>query len=561
MRIAINILLVSLGLAWFPLMAQQDSVLNALKSNLNNATGNARINILNNLANQLKNKDIKEAAKYAEEAFKLSKKSGYPSGMIRSALLLGAHERNRRNFGKASGYAEDGIEASKKINDKRSELAFWDLLVGIYRAAKRPKKLADADLAYQKLKNELDLADQTNRLVNLKEDFKTTEDSLNKVSLEKEEISGEKANIERELDSTIEEKLEREAQLAIIAAEKAQLEADTLKLKNAQFQNELELAQKEKAILEYDSKLKTTRFFQVLLIGGLVATLAIIALMILIYRLRKQQDEERAILQKQIQMQEKMATLGQLTAGIAHEIKNPLNFVNNFAEGSTFLLEELNETLDESKEKLSEEQKELVEELTQELNQNALDILHHGKRVDRIVKGMMDHTRTGKGQSVPTDLNQLLGDNTDLAYHGYRANNPDFKLEIEKDFQEDLPKIKVIPQDLSRVFINIINNACYAVHEKLKIKGNDFKSVLKISTRQVNNEIEIRIYDNGTGIPEEARAKIFNPFFTTKPTGFGNTGLGLSISYDVVVQGHDGKLAVETEEGEFTEFIIHLPRV
>ena len=268
--------------------------------------------------------------------------------------------------------------------------------------------------------------------------------------------------------------------------------------------------------------------------------------------------EEKERLQRQIMVQEKMASLGQLTAGIAHEIKNPLNFVNNFAEGSTDLTTELVEALDENKQALGKEQYDLIEEIVGELKQNALDIVHHGKRADQIVKSMMEHARGDKGLPQIIDINQLLEDNINLAYHGYKALNPSFNLDIQKKLDASIPQTEVIPQDLNRVFLNIFNNACYAVNQKLK-EEKGFVPELNISTKKEKDQIEIRIRDNGNGIPVKIKDQIFNPFFTTKPTGEGNTGLGLSISYDIIVQGHGGNIELDSQVGAYTEFIIHLP--
>jgi signal transduction histidine kinase len=256
--------------------------------------------------------------------------------------------------------------------------------------------------------------------------------------------------------------------------------------------------------------------------------------------------------QAQLIHSEKMASLGELTAGIAHEIKNPLNFVNNFSEIS-------NELLDELKSELQNDKREDALEIVDDLKQNLEKINHHGKRADSIVKGMLLHSRGTAGEKTPTDINDLLEQYVNLAYHGMRAQNKEFNIKIEKDYDESLEKIYVIPQDISRVFLNIINNACYAAYDKKK-KSNDenFSPVLKVSTKNLNGKIEIRIGDNGNGIPQDILDKIFQPFFTTKPTGEG-TGLGLSLSYDVVVKQHNGELKVETKIGEGTEFVIVLP--
>jgi signal transduction histidine kinase len=255
--------------------------------------------------------------------------------------------------------------------------------------------------------------------------------------------------------------------------------------------------------------------------------------------------------QAQLIHSEKMASLGELTAGIAHEIKNPLNFINNFSEVS-------NELLDEMKTELQNNKKDEALEIADDLKQNLEKINHHGKRADSIVKGMLLHSRGTSGEKTLTDINDLLDQYVNLAYHGMRATNKEFNITIEKDYDETLEKINVVPQDISRVFLNIINNACYAAYDKRKKDGDGFSPVLKVSTKKLGDKVEIRIGDNGNGIPKDILDKIFQPFFTTKPTGEG-TGLGLSLSYDIVTKQHGGELKVETKEGEGTEFIIQIP--
>ncbi|MCK6561446.1 ATP-binding protein [bacterium] len=262
--------------------------------------------------------------------------------------------------------------------------------------------------------------------------------------------------------------------------------------------------------------------------------------------------------QQQLVTQEKLASLGQLTAGIAHEIKNPLNFVNNFAALSVDLAKELREEIVRRKTKSANgDDFADIEEILDTLEQNAEKINHHGKRADSIVKSMMQHARGSSGQREMADINQLLDEAVNLTYHGMRANDPSFNITIEKEYDESIEKIQVVPQDLSRVFLNLINNACYAAHQKKKASADGFSPTLSVATKSAADKIEIRIRDNGNGIPKDIREKIFNPFFTTKPTGQG-TGLGLSISHDLIVQQHRGEIKVETEEGKFTEFVISL---
>jgi signal transduction histidine kinase len=257
--------------------------------------------------------------------------------------------------------------------------------------------------------------------------------------------------------------------------------------------------------------------------------------------------------QAQLVHSEKMASLGELTAGIAHEIKNPLNFVNNFSEVSR-------ELLDEMKVEIQNNNLEEVIEIVEDLKQNLEKINTHGKRADSIVKGMLLHSRGTSGEKTLTDINDLLDQYVNLAYHGMRATNKEFNITIEIDYDKTLEKINVVPQDISRVFLNIINNACYAAYDRKK-KGSDnnFSPILKVSTKNLKDKVEIRISDNGNGIPKDIIDKIFQPFFTTKPTGEG-TGLGLSLSYDIVTKQHGGEIKIESKEGEGAEFVISFPK-
>jgi signal transduction histidine kinase len=254
--------------------------------------------------------------------------------------------------------------------------------------------------------------------------------------------------------------------------------------------------------------------------------------------------------QKQLIQAEKMASLGELTAGIAHEIQNPLNFVNNFSSLNTELVAEL-------KEAISSGNWADAEEIIGMLSENEEKILQHGKRADAIVKGMLQHTRSGSGTKEPTDINALCDEYLRLAFHGFRAKDKSFNSDFNFTADPDLGKINAVPQEIGRVILNLISNAFYAVHEKAKSSGKDYQPAVKVMTRKSDGMVVIAVADNGTGIPQKVVDKIFQPFFTTKPTGEG-TGLGLSLSYDIV-KAHGGELKVETKEGEGTAFVISLP--
>ncbi len=258
---------------------------------------------------------------------------------------------------------------------------------------------------------------------------------------------------------------------------------------------------------------------------------------------------------------EKMASLGQLTAGIAHEIKNPLNFVNNFAGLSVELLDELKETAAPAIWRRSMRTKRAdVDEIVAMLTGNLEKIAEHGRRADGIVKSMLEHSRGESGDRRSIDLNALVEEALNLAYHGARAQDQNFNITLERDFGPTIAPIELAPQDITRVFLNLFANGFYAATKRKRDgAAPDFRPTLKVATRDLGDAVEIRIRDNGTGIPPEIRDRLFQPFFTTKPTGEG-TGLGLSISYDIVVQQHGGTIAIDSQVGEFTEFAIHLPR-
>ena len=257
---------------------------------------------------------------------------------------------------------------------------------------------------------------------------------------------------------------------------------------------------------------------------------------------------------------EKMASLGQLTAGIAHEIKNPMNFVNNFALLSVELLSELKETTAPALALLDEDQRAEIGEITGMLTSNLEKITEHGRRADGIVRGMLEHSRGASGERRAVDLNTLVEEALNLAYHGARAQDQSFNVTLERDFGPDIAPIELTPQDMMRVFLNLFSNGFYATNKRARSGAESiFEPTLKTTTRSLEDAAEVRVWDNGIGIPAGIRDKLFQPFFTTKPTGEG-TGLGLSITYDIVTQQHGGSITVDSEVGEFTEFVVTLPR-
>ncbi len=318
--------------------------------------------------------------------------------------------------------------------------------------------------------------------------------------------------------------------------------------------------------LEYNNKV---RLYALLSAVGVFLLLAII-----LYRNNRNKQRANAILhnkneeiqntltelkttQSQLVQREKMASLGELTAGIAHEIQNPLNFVNNFSDVNKELLTELKDEADKGN--IDE-----VKAIANDVIENEQKISHHGKRADAIVKGMLQHSRASTGKKEPTDINVLADEYLRLSYHGLRAKDKDFNANFKTSFDESIGKIEVVPQDIGRVLLNLFNNAYYAVHEKQKacqaepVEANPpYEPMVSVCTKRSGDKVEISVSDNGTGIPQKVVDKIFQPFFTTKPTGQG-TGLGLSLSYDII-KAHGGELKVETKEGEGTIFTINIP--
>ncbi len=346
-------------------------------------------------------------------------------------------------------------------------------------------------------------------------------------------------------------------------------------IQQLQFEFQLDKKEAEIKILQQDTELKNAAVFnqKIIIVASLVALIMLVIISLYLYRnnLSKQkanrllqtQKEEIRIqrenvvsayeklksTQAQLIQSEKMASLGELTAGIAHEIQNPLNFVNNFSEVSE-------ELVDEMKEELEKGEFEEAKSIGDEIKQNLSRIRLHGKRADSIVKGMLEHSRSNDREKVPTDLNLLANEFLRLSYHGIRAKDKAFNADFEIDPDEQLPKVTVVPQDIGRVILNLVNNAFYAVNEKSKLGIEGFQPKVIVSSKKTENGVELSVQDNGNGIPDSIKEKIFQPFFTTKPTGSG-TGLGLSLSYDII-KAHGGEMKVESEEGKGTKFIIQL---
>lgn len=348
-------------------------------------------------------------------------------------------------------------------------------------------------------------------------------------------------------------------------------ESELLKLKMQHaFANEKEKVKAEQAKKDAEAKRAKTQQLSIIVALGAIV-LAVLVIVFILFKNNKQkqkanhllQDEKEKVeaalgelkaTQQQLVQSEKMASLGELTAGIAHEIQNPLNFVNNFSEVSNELIAELEDERQKPKDQRDEA---LIAEILTDVKQNLEKINHHGKRADAIVKGMLQHSRTSSGQKEPTDLNALADEYLRLAYHGLRAKDKSFNAELVTDFDPSVGKVNVVAQDIGRVILNLITNAFHAVNEKKKSGIEGYKPNVSVTTKKNGKRVTISVTDNGNGIPEAIREKIFQPFFTTKPTGEG-TGLGLSLSYDIITKGHGGTIDIKSEPGQFTTFTINL---
>ena len=269
--------------------------------------------------------------------------------------------------------------------------------------------------------------------------------------------------------------------------------------------------------------------------------------------------EELRDMQNQLIVQEKMASLGMLTAGIAHEIKNPLNFINSFAALSLDLLEDIRNAIRSQRETRDEAAYQNMNENLDELKSNIANIHEEGQRADSIIRSMLIHSHGSSGKPRDVDLNTLLSEAVNLTCHSMRSKDRYFDIKIETAYDPDIEPIRVIPQDISRVIVNLINNAYHATSRKKETSKNSYVPAFSIQTQNKSDQVEIRVRDNGIGIPDHMKSEIFNPFFSTKPSGEG-AGLGLSISYDIIVRGHQGTIDVDTEEGQYTEFVIRLPK-
>ena len=437
---------------------------------------------------------------------------------------LGNIEMKSGNQNRALNYYQQCLQMALQNNERRALASAYNKIAVFYRAINQP----DSGIYYaRKALEESELVSQK----------KTQLEAAELLSGFYEQRNSDEALRYLKIANAIKDSLFSTGNIQLIQA---------LVAREEEYRKETEAAK-----VKYQNQLKQYALIAILGILLLIAAI--------LFRYSRQKQKANKILettlsnlkstQAQLIQSEKMASLGELTAGIAHEIQNPLNFVNNFSEVNKELLAEM-------KDEMEKGNYDEVKALTKDAMNNQEKIHHHGQRADAIVKGMLQHSRSTSGVKEPTNINALTDEYLRLSYHGLRAKDKSFNATMETDFDESIGNINIIPQDIGRVILNLINNAFYAVDERKKQQGDGYEPTVSVSTKKEKDKVEVKVKDNGSGIPQKVLDKIFQPFFTTKPTGQG-TGLGLSLAYDIV-KAHGGELRVNTSEGKGSEFIISL---
>ena len=480
---------------------------------------------------------------YLKKAIKYEDESGYKKNRGSTLLRIASIFGNKKEFDSAVHYCYASMQANLEQNNMRLLVNSYRAMVDVHKLLKNP----DSSLFYAK--KTLEAARTTGQPGSLLTAYKALSNAN---------------QLNNKIDSAF--KYEQLANNLNDSLKKARIDNLT-KYQKSSFDEQLRLKKLDEEKTAYANRMNMLGLLAVL--GG------ILVVAIILYRNNRQKQKANKVLettltnlkstQSQLIQSEKMASLGELTAGIAHEIQNPLNFVNNFSEVNTELIDEMKIEMDKGN-------IDDAKAIANDIKENEQKINHHGKRADAIVKGMLQHSSSGSGKKEPTDINKLADEYLRLAYHGLRAKDKSFNATMKTDYDESIGNINIVPQDIGRVILNLITNAFYAVDEKKK-KQPDYEPVVTVSTKRLGSplgsredrregtefggKIEIKVADNGNGISPKVLDKIFQPFFTTKPVGEG-TGLGLSLSYDII-KAHGGELKVETKEGEGAEFIIILP--
>ncbi|MEO8414764.1 MAG: tetratricopeptide repeat protein [Ginsengibacter sp.] len=468
-------------------------------------------------------KNLDNALKFCSQALSISKLVDDKKGQGNALYHLGNIYKQFLDFTKAADYCRNSMAIRIEIGDKKGEAETLLFLAGL-DIEEKPGDQSSKE-TFDLLNNALQVAGEIKALdllASIHWGFYEVCKHFNLYGEALSHIEDYIAMYKKIHRDTINEKIQN---LEIShRAEESRKEAEVYRVRNIELADLNNLIGKQKEEVEAQKKISEEA------LAELKAT------------------------QSQLIQSEKMASLGELTAGIAHEIQNPLNFVNNFSEVNIELIDELQNEL-----KAGNTEDAIA--ISNDIKDNEEKINHHGKRADAIVKGMLQHSRTSTGQKELTDINALADEYLHLSYHGIRAKDKEFNSEFKTDFDRDLSsaegKINIVPQDIGRVLLNLYNNAFYAVNEKRKLNITGYEPNVTVQTKKINGKVEIRISDNGNGIPQNIADKIFQPFFTTKPTGQG-TGLGLSLSYDII-KAHGGEIKVETKDGEGTKFIIQLP--
>jgi signal transduction histidine kinase len=441
-----------------------------------------------------------QATEYIRAALSESRRQSYLRGQIASSLLLSVISRRRQKMDSSLYFANSALALAQQVNSPDLLLRTYSEMVEFYTTSKRADSTAKYQAFIIQLKDSLFNSKQAQEFQN--------------VDFDEQQRLQEIENVKK----TYRDRFQKYGLLAGILA--LLFIAIILWRNNRNRKRAYALLEKQK----HETDFQKSKVEQTL--------------------------EDLKSTQAQLIQSEKMASLGELTAGIAHEIQNPLNFVNNFSEVNKELLSEMKDEM--KKGNLTE-----VESIANDLIENEEKINHHGKRADAIVKGMLQHSRSNSGQKELTDISALADEYLRLAYYGLQAKDNSFNAKIDTDFDPTVGKINIVPQEIGRVLLNLINNAFYTVSEKQKQSLNGYEPTVAVTTSKHNGKVEIRVKDNGNGIPKNTVEKIFQPFFTTKPTGQG-TGLGLSLAYDII-KAHGGEIKVESKDGEGSEFIVRLP--
>ncbi|MGN6264975.1 MAG: ATP-binding protein [Ginsengibacter sp.] len=479
---------------------------------------------------------VDSASFYFQKLYEFEKKEGRYALAGYPLNLLGDVEAKRKKYAEALNYYRVGISIAFNNNNNVDIVFLYNAIAGLYHETGN----IDSSIYYAKE-------------VLSKSRFTSFQRGVfNAFS-----ILAEDYKLKNKKDSVI-----KYLELSIALNDSLFNKEKTRTIQNLTFNEQLQQQEIEAAKIQYQNQVK--------LYAMLVSLIIFLLIAFILWRNNRRKQKLNILLQKQkgkientlmelraTQSQlihsEKMASLGELTAGIAHEIQNPLNFVNNFSDVNKEMLEELKA---ERLKPNAERDESLQDDLINDVIANEEKINHHGKRADAIVKGMLQHSRQSSGQKEPTDINALADEYLRLSYHGMRAKDKSFNVDIKTDFDESIGKINIIPQDIGRVLLNLFNNAFYAVSKSQEEQGKEFEPTVSVSTKKSGNTVLITVSDNGNGIPQKIIDKIFQPFFTTKPTGQG-TGLGLSLSYDII-KAHGGEIKVESKEGEGSEFVIQL---